>query len=391
MTNDAVDLLKQSSEEIMNQIMDGALTKDSPENSNKILDLIPEDPDLVRHFADVLVKNKMPDSAFVAYKKGAELYVEKGMSLQAIIAKILEWSIVKPPHNQGKAFHRMLRNNNGPHSPLGNFFSDLTYPELVAVMRRLKRIHAKKGDKVITAGKHGNEIYFVVSGDLEETAYFDTGPKTPSNIRTVTRLGKNDIFGDVLPLEKDTTHCCDVKALSTTELVRISKPVLRAICNRYPGVRQHMEGMTKTGYGNRSGRRWRTQRKSQRRTLSSNVQLAFKKDNGHDFDADIEGITKDISESGMCLSLSLAGIGLPAEMLKRKKVDLNIQSMDENIKTQGKIVWCKPLGQESFSSALVGVSFDSLSKKDQNTMDQLYEEKDNSQEMILDLWSKHMK
>jgi hypothetical protein len=52
-------------------------------------------------------------------------------------------------------------------------------------------------------------------------------------------LAENDIFGDIFPLEEQSVYRARVVATSAVELVKISKPVLKATCYRYPRMRTH--------------------------------------------------------------------------------------------------------------------------------------------------------
>ncbi|MDA8139927.1 MAG: hypothetical protein M0036_14865, partial [Desulfobacteraceae bacterium] len=124
---------------IMQRILDGTLAVRSPEELKEVLDIYPEDPFLHRKYADLLQQAKRADEAAAAYNEAAKLFILNGMNLQAVVAKILQWRIQNTNHDQGRAFHRLLRKEGHTQTPLQHFWANMTYPELVAVMRRMVR------------------------------------------------------------------------------------------------------------------------------------------------------------------------------------------------------------------------------------------------------------
>jgi hypothetical protein len=86
--------------------------------------------------------------------------------LQSIVAKILEWSIVKPSHREGLDFHAKVQRKGGGDMPAQVLFSQLNYEEVVALMLRLTRVRLSPDEVVYDAGQESTDIYFIVSGAL---------------------------------------------------------------------------------------------------------------------------------------------------------------------------------------------------------------------------------
>ena len=105
----AMNLPQDHQYSIMQRILDGTLTIESIEEFREVLDIYPEDPILRRKFADLLLEKSQLDQAISAFDRAADLFIQQGMNLQAIVAKILQWSIQKPTHQQGRSFHARLR------------------------------------------------------------------------------------------------------------------------------------------------------------------------------------------------------------------------------------------------------------------------------------------
>ena len=95
-----------------------------------LLEVFPEDPDLYRKFGDLLSGKQRLEAALLAYNKSAALYLKAGMVLQSIVAKILEWSIVKPSHREGREYHARVCEKGSGDVPSQLLFSQLAYEEM---------------------------------------------------------------------------------------------------------------------------------------------------------------------------------------------------------------------------------------------------------------------
>ncbi|MEE4112738.1 MAG: hypothetical protein V2I40_07980, partial [Desulfobacteraceae bacterium] len=151
-------------ESIIEQILNDQIDIHSVAEFETLLDVFPGNPALYRKFADLLAGKQRKDAALLAYHKAAALYLDAGMVLQSIVAKILAWSIVKPSHREGHDFHAMVRRKGGGDMPAQVLFSQLNYEEMVALMLRLTRLRLSPDEVVYEAGNESTDIYFIVSG-----------------------------------------------------------------------------------------------------------------------------------------------------------------------------------------------------------------------------------
>ena len=103
---------------IVKRIIDGSVSIDSVGEFENIIKVFPDDAGVYRAFADLLVQKKSFEAAANAYRKASRLYVELGMMLQAIVAKILEWRIAQPSHKDGRDFHTAIRRGHFQESAL---------------------------------------------------------------------------------------------------------------------------------------------------------------------------------------------------------------------------------------------------------------------------------
>jgi len=233
------------SRSIVQRIVDGNVIINTVEEFEKVLNLFPDDPRMLRAYGDLLADKESKEAAAEPYRRASKLFIENGQSLQAIVTKILEWSIVKPTHSDGRIFHAAISACRSQESPLQNFFAQMAYPEMVAIMLRLVRVRLPAHYLVIEANDISNEIYFIVSGSLSETTYPSADERGAATNPSKAILLENDIFGNVIPFEKENVSRSDVETLTRAELVKLSKPVLMSVCKKFPKVeRRFFNGST---------------------------------------------------------------------------------------------------------------------------------------------------
>ena len=165
--NDRMD--KQTS--IVSRIIDGSITIDSVAEFENLLKAFPNNPWLHRVFADLLKRDKSFYAAADEYGTATGLFMKENMTLQAIVSKTLEWQILQPSNQEGKAFYLSLHQGRSKNTGVQNFFIKMKYPEIIAFMSELAPRHFPAGNMMKKFGDEENNLYFVVSGSLEETIY----------------------------------------------------------------------------------------------------------------------------------------------------------------------------------------------------------------------------
>ena len=125
---------------IVKRIIDGSVSIESVDEFENIIRIFPDDPGVYRAFADLLAQKKSYEAAANAYRKSSELFIDLGMMLQAIVAKILEWRIARPSHTEGRDFHAALARGNFQESLVQTFITHMAYPEMIAFMASLVRL-----------------------------------------------------------------------------------------------------------------------------------------------------------------------------------------------------------------------------------------------------------
>lgn len=369
---------------IIEQIIDDRIDIDSVEEFENLLEVFPGDPDLYRKFADMAAGSKHPQTALLAYHKAADLYVDAGMVLQSIVAKILEWSIVKPSHQEGRDFHAMVRRKGGGDMPSQVLFSQLTYEEMVALMLRLTRLRLSPGEVVYDIGQEATAIYFIVSGELTETI----PQKDNARPSAAITLAENDIFGDIFPLEEASFCHARVTATTAVELVRISKPVLRASCYRYPRIRELIERLGRVRTPQGKDRSWQTVRRTCRYCLPADVKLEFTPENS-DEKRVIHGTTRDLSTGGICVVLKNDTALCDVKSLLKQKTTLTILEGNRTVIDQlnGNVAWRKTVGKTTRPTHIVGITFDPMADETAIALNAFCTISNDEQDMIWNLWN----
>ena len=371
-------------ESIIEQILDDQIDINSEEEFENLLEVFPDNPDLYRKFADLLAGRKHLDAALLAYHKAATLYLDAGMVLQSIVAKILEWSIVKPSHREGLDFHNRVRRKGGGDMPSQVLFSQLNYEEMVALMLRLNRVRLSPGEAVYDTGQESTGIYFIVSGELTETLPQVDGAE-PSN---TILLAENDIFGDIFPLEEESRCLARITATTAVELVKISKPVLKATCYRYPRIRELLERLSRIRKPRGSDRAWQTVRRSCRYCLPAEVKIEITADDTEKKRV-LYGTTRDLSTGGIGVVLKYDTARSDIEALIKQKATLTILEANRTVidGLNGNVTWQKTVGRMTRPTHIVGIRFDPMAEETSIALNAFCTISNDEQDMIWNLWN----
>ena len=379
---------------IVKRVIDGSVTIDSVEEFEKIVRIFPDDPGVYRTFADLLAEKRSLDAAANAYRTANRLFLDLGMLLQAMVAKILEWRIVQPSHREGRAFYRAIQAATFAESPVAEFIAGLTYPELVAFMVNLVRVRFPADKIIIGEGDLEQTLFFVVSGWLREI-----GPDTPEaqvekEEGATVELHVNDFFGRVYPLDQEQTSGSDIKTASRVELVKISQERLVEISEKYPNIERNLERLYTPPHGQEDNESMeRIVRKTTRHQIPTRVRVNIYGEENESNTLAVEGFTEDISMGGACLLLGDRYRTGPSERLTGKKVGVEIDLPQAELRVQvpGSIVWSKDVVTEDEKMTAVGIAFSELSDEDESALEGYCYGGDGEQNLIWSLWESYVK
>jgi hypothetical protein len=257
-------------------------------------------------------------------------------------------------------------------------------------MLRMIRIRFPADQFVVRFGDPGNDIFFVVSGTLEERRHLSARKKGSTPETAIKFLSDNDIFGEVFPLESFNFSQSDIKTITSVELVKIKKPVLVEILNKHQGIEKLLKGLYK-GPGRDKDRSWASVRRAVRHEIPIEVKLKIFLDEGNELES--FGFTKDISLGGACIEFHEKHWGVKLEDLKDSNIliQINLPNVNETLEILGKILWGKKDGESKEEGITVGIQFRDLSVSDRDFLEEYCFGCDGEQNLIWNLWETYVK
>jgi CRP-like cAMP-binding protein len=364
--NDQTD--KQSS--IVSRIIDGSITIDSVAELNNLLKAFPNDPWLHKFFADLLKREKSFYAAADAYGTAAELFIEADMTLQALVSKIFEWRILKPSYHEDQAFYLSLLGSRSKNTGIQNFFIEMTHPEMMTFMSMLIPRHFPAGSILKRFGDDENDLYFVVSGALEETIYHRLEKGGRVQKKSTKTLVENDFFGEIYPFEEEKMSQSNIETITCVEFAKISKSRLMAICRKYPNVKILINDLYQSRSVSDEERFSSIIRKTVRHQLPTQVNIKIFSDEQGKGPLDFSGFTENISLGGASVVLganydtdyfgSLVG--------KQVQIQIYLAIAFVSLSISGTTVWSKEIFLEGKKSEMLGIQFEEITDKDRRLL-----------------------
>ena len=343
---------------IVRQIIDGSITIDSIGEFQSMLKIFPGNPHLHRALADLLVKRKSSSAAAEYYEKAARLFVETGHVLQAVVAKMLQWQIVKPSFKSIKTFYHSLIENNPRSTPLNMFFAGLSFREFIVLVTRLERIVLPAGKMVKKFGDPENTLFMLVSGRLHRRSYpsvKDDGDQNP-----VIESIEEEIFGDLCPLDKEHYSQSYTETATRVELAKISRESLLEISKAFPSVGSAIWEL----FENRRklAPPLFVERKMHRHAIPLQVSIEILDEDETRPLAKLHGHTRDLSIGGACLVLENNSQTPSSPLLVGKTVNIIMSPSNDamTLNVRGSIVWSHTISNEDQNAQAVGIEFNNM-------------------------------
>jgi len=343
---------------IVKQIIDGLITIDSIGEFQSMLKIFQGNAHLHRALADLLVKRKSSSAAAEYYEKAARLFVESGYVLQAVVAKMLQWQIVKPSFMSIKTFYHSLIENNPRSTPLNMFFAGLSFREFIVLVTRLERIVLPAGKMVKKFGDPENTLFMVVSGRLHRRIYPSVNGNGEQN--PVIESIEEEIFGEVCPLDKERYSQSYTETATRVELAKIGRDSLLEISKEFPSVavavRELFENQRKLAPPPF------IERKMRRHTIPVQVSIEVLDEDETTALARLNGFTRDLSIGGACLVFEEHSQTPPPHLLIGKSVNIMMSPPNDamTLKIKGSIVWSQTIANEVPNARAVGIEFNNM-------------------------------
>ncbi len=106
---------------------------------------------------------------------------------------------------------------------------DLSSEELKSFLTAGTVLQCSAGDTIIRQGDVGNEMYVILSGNVEVRSHLE------NKVVSLRTMGKGDIFGE-MALFSEQKRSADVVALTDLEILVLTQPFIRQIMNDMPTI-----------------------------------------------------------------------------------------------------------------------------------------------------------
>ena len=373
---------------IVSRIIDGSVTIDSVKDFENLLKAFPNDPWLHRFFADILGRDQSFYAAADAYGTAAELFIEAGMIMQAVVSKILEWQILGLSYQEGQDFYSSLRKARSKNTGVQRFFINMKYPEMIAFMSMLVIRYFPEGSMMKKFGDEENNLYFVVSGTIEKTIYHRLKKGGKVQKTSSENLMENDFFGEIYPFEEEKISQSTVETMTRAEFAKISKPRLLKICKKYPHLKRLVYDLYQSRLESDEERFSCTVRKTVRHQLPTQVNIKLLNDEPGKAPLNLRGFTENISLGGTSVVLeancetghfgSLVG--------KQVHIQIYLAIAFVSLSILGTVVWSKEISLEGKKSAVIGIQFEGMTDKDRRLLQSYHYGYEVEQDRIWSLW-----
>lgn len=354
---------------IPEHIIDGSIVIDSVEAFGSILKQFPDDPALLKAYSDLLLKNNLLDLAAKFYGEAAELFIENGRMLQAIISKKLQWRINPAGKRAVGLFVKSMRNGNFADLPLKRFVDRLSPGEMVALFGRFVRTRLPAGKIVKKRGDSQDSLYFIVSGTLKDSVFPSLEKKEKIHRPSVLYLSEDQFFGGIYPFDEKKLSESDIETVTRVELAKISKASMRQLCRKYPNIELALIELFKVRVDSGHADDSTLLRKSGRYPIPVAMRLEIYLRPSHERPVIVNGFSSDISIGGICVILDGNSKNM-ASILKafQKNADgsrvwIGLQSETMQVKVLGKIAWNHKLVSDGKMTLALGIQFDEMSPR----------------------------
>jgi CRP-like cAMP-binding protein len=358
-----------SEKSIPEHIVDGSIVIDSIEAFSSILKQFPKHPALLKKYADLLFRQDLLDLAAKSYGEAAQLCIESGRMLQALVAKKQQWLIRPPSKKEIHLFLSAIEQGSFKASPLKMFFNRLSAKEMLAIISSFIRVRLFADKVVKKAGDRETNLFFVISGTLKDSAFLSLESKEKVHRKPNIDLSADDFFGEIYPFEKDQICRSDIKTLTQVELVKISRQKLMNLCREYPNIELAIIDLfnIRSAPGEKS--QFQSVRKSERYQLPIKMSLEIPPKGSFTIPLTIDGYSSDISIGGICVVLNGKSehighlLAAAPEIADNSQIRVNFPGETMELKVLGNIMWRHQVHFNGHKTLAMGIRFEEDSPK----------------------------
>jgi len=353
-----------SQKSIPDLIIDGSIMIDAIDVFGTIIKQFPQHPALLKKYADLLLKHDLLDLAGKSYGEAAQLFIDSGNLLQALVSKKLQWMTKIPGKEEVKQFLASLQRGNFAQTPLRIFFDKLSPKELLAIITGFDRVQLAAKTTVKEVGDAEDELCFIVSGTVKDSIYPSLETKQKVHRKPNIYLSENQVFGDIYPFSLAQKSASTIETVTQVELVKISKQKMKRLCRKYPNIEIAIIDLF--NIRSEDGRPSVSQlvRQAERFELPIKMQLEIPYKGPEYPPLIIDGYSSDISIGGICVVLNgqsknisnaLATIG---GIAKDKQIRISFPGETMELKVRGHIMWNHAIRFNGSKTLALGIKFE---------------------------------
>jgi CRP-like cAMP-binding protein len=360
-----------SIERTIDNIANGSIAINSIDAMRDIIKKAPNEPYLLKIYADMLLEHKLLEEAAKVYDEAASLYHKNGKMLSAIVAKISQWHYEMPSGQSIKIFFSDLKKNIKKDLPINNLFSKLSIEELKSFCFLFEKVRLPADHTIKEIGDVEHHLFLIVSGRLEDSIYLTLQNQERIFRKPTIIMSENDYFGEIYPFTKEQRCQSYIKTLRPTELVSISKEKLLPICRKFPNIELAIIDLLKIRSQFATSDSSAKLRRSPRYEFKLKLNLEIFPEKSDENKLTVEGFSLDISVGGMGIILDLnllrdkVDISSFLSCLKNAKIRLDITKEACSLLFSGRIAWCREIVHEGVKTIAIGVQFSDMSPRTQ--------------------------
>jgi len=359
------------------------VSESSPEGAAGIAAECSEDPRLIKKAAEELRGQKQLKQAAELYRKAMKQYAESGKILSAIAAKALELKIIRQAPHKARDIYSALRSIAPNNIPSYEFFTKMSYDELLSILQALEVEVFPANTIVKTAGEPEADLYFVVSGMLQETVSSESIENPDSQITLI----ENAFTGDIYPFEEEKACRGTLTAATEVELLKISKHDLIRLAQKKFNFEFLCMELLSTRYDIGGRRSQQIIRATQRYQLLTKVDIKVLSDVPTEKPLVLNGFTEDLSLGGACICLSAAYLSGAANLVgKRVILALRVAKLLTGVDVPGIIAWKREVKRGKGNDIVIGIQFKEIPAEDFEFIKRHCYIGDGAEQMIYSLW-----
>jgi len=353
-----------SQKSIPDLIIDGSIMIDAIDVFGTIIKQFPQHPALLKKYADLLLKHDLLDLAGKSYGEAAQLFIDSGNLLQALVSKKLQWMTKIPGKEEVKQFLASLQRGNFAQTPLRIFFDKLSPKELLAIITGFDRVQLAAKTTVKEVGDAEDELCFIVSGTVKDSIYPSLETKQKVHRKPNIYLSENQVFGDIYPFSLEQKSASTIETVTQVELVKISKQKMKRLCRKYPNIEIAIIDLFNIRSEDGKPRISQLVRQAERFELPIKMQLEIPYKGPEYPPLIIDGYSSDISIGGICVVLNgqsknisnaLATIG---GIAKDKQIRISFPGETMELKVRGHIMWNHAIRFNGSKTLALGIKFE---------------------------------